>query len=71
MWEIYSAGDADFLAMILNGVAMLSNAGIFGRMMTIGAIVGVLLTVISSIPSMRLDLHKTLFAWIIIIGLPA
>ena len=44
MWEIYSIGDSAFLAMILNGVAMIAGSGSLAKLASIGFLLAIFVT---------------------------
>lgn len=68
MFEIICLGRVDFLVAVLNGLAMLTAddgpAG-YGRMVALGLLVGVVLTLIRGVVTQRLDLQWVLAGWLL------
>jgi hypothetical protein len=53
MWDIYSIGDAAYLAAVLNAVAMLSGSGNMHALAGIGSLVGFMLIILHILQGVR------------------
>ena len=49
VFDIFSIGDSAFLAAVLNAVAMISGTGHYGTAAGVGALLGILMTLVRSL----------------------
>jgi len=65
-FTIYSIGDVDFLAEIINSVAMLTAVADFNRLIQIGLLIGVIFVMFQSIfqGAKQINWHQVFLGWI-------
>lgn len=61
-YDIYSIGDANFLAGVLNAVAALGGSGKYASLMSISLLIGIIFTAIKAIYSQKFELQNFLVA---------
>jgi len=66
-FEIYSIGDVDFLAEIINSVAMVTAVPSFQKMVSIGLLIGLLFVFIQSIfqGARQINWHQIFLGWLL------